>query len=253
VHAYAQDGTYSVTLNVTDDNGATGTNTTTATVEDTEPGVNFMGTPTSGPEPLTVKFTDASTSYDGIVTWEWDFGDGNTNTEQNPTHEYASEGTYTVSLTVYEVDGDSDTGTKEDYITVTAEAPIVSYGGSVYGKKNVWLTWRARGEPDNREALLSRNARIEIELDETIPECKNVSVWVRKVGFRLPSFEVDVSSDGSTWTQIGSGTCNSFRWTRFDFTTGGVGDNVKYIGIRKPGGRWRQKLMGLDAVRVEGC
>ena len=142
---------------------------------------------------------------------------------------------------------------QEDYITVTAEAPIVSYGGSVYGKKNVWLTWRARGEPDNRGALLSRNARIEIELDETIPECKNVSVWVRKVGFRLPSFEVDVSSDGSTWTQIGSGTCNSFRWIRFDFTTGGVGDNVKYIGIRKPGGRWRQKLMGLDAVRAEGC
>jgi len=118
-HTYAQNGTYTVTLTVTDNEGATDTSTTTATIADTEPNADFTGTPTSGPEPLTVAFTDASTSYDGIVAWAWDFGDGNTSTEQNPTHVYAEAGLYTVSLTVYEADGDSDTETKVDYINVS--------------------------------------------------------------------------------------------------------------------------------------
>lgn len=78
---------------------------------------NFSGIPTSGPGPLTVKFTDLSTSSETITSWNWNFGDGNNSTEKNPTHEYTADGTYTVSLTVS--NGiDSDTETKTDYITV---------------------------------------------------------------------------------------------------------------------------------------
>jgi len=52
--------------------------------------------------PLTVKFTDTSTVTDDLapVTWEWDFGDGNTSTEQNPTNTYKNAGTFNVSLIV---------------------------------------------------------------------------------------------------------------------------------------------------------
>lgn len=50
---------------------------------------------------LKVTFTDGSIDSDGtIVSWLWDFGDGTTNTPQNPRHRYRNPGTYTVSLTV---------------------------------------------------------------------------------------------------------------------------------------------------------
>lgn len=59
---------------------------------------------------LVVTFTDASTDSDGTITdWLWSFGDGETSTEQSPTHTYAAGGTYTASLTVTDDRGDSDT------------------------------------------------------------------------------------------------------------------------------------------------
>ncbi|NIS79780.1 MAG: PKD domain-containing protein, partial [Anaerolineales bacterium] len=127
VHPYSQDGTYTVTLTVTDNESATDTDTTTATVIDTDPIANFTGSPTHGSEPLTVSFTDTSESYDGIVSYLWDFGDEGTSTEQNPVHTYVSAGQYTVSLTVSEADGDSDTKTKFPYIMVEDSVPTASF------------------------------------------------------------------------------------------------------------------------------
>ncbi|MCZ7614021.1 MAG: PKD domain-containing protein [Ignavibacteriaceae bacterium] len=59
---------------------------------------------------LTVDFTDTSTDPDGfIVSWEWNFGDGTSSTQQNPTHTFNIANTYIVTLTV--TDDDGDTGT----------------------------------------------------------------------------------------------------------------------------------------------
>jgi PKD repeat protein len=149
-YTYAQNGTYNVTLVVTDDEGATDTKTTTAAIDDTELTADFVGTPTSGLKPLTVDFADSSTSYDGITAWEWDFGDGNTSTEQNPTHVYTTEGTYTVSFTVYEVDGDSDTETKVDYIHVTREnqPPVSDPNGHYTGTEGAAILFSGSGSYD---------------------------------------------------------------------------------------------------------
>jgi hypothetical protein len=91
---------------------------------DTVPEAEFRSGPLSGAEPLTVVFTDLSTSCDGVVSWVWGFGDGATSSEQNPRHEYGREGTYTVTLTVTEADGDTDTMAKTDYITVWQEGVV---------------------------------------------------------------------------------------------------------------------------------
>jgi PKD repeat protein len=91
------------------------------------PEADFSGSPTSGPAPLTVSFTDLST--DSPTAWQWDFGDGGADTVQDPTHEYASPGLYTVSMTGTNADG-SDTETKADYITVTLAPPVAEFSGS---------------------------------------------------------------------------------------------------------------------------
>ena len=84
-------------------------------------GAGFTADLTSGPVPLTVNFTDQSTG--DITSWSWDFGDGATSTEQNPSHTYTDAGTYTVSLAVTGLCG-SDTEVKANFITVEQQKAI---------------------------------------------------------------------------------------------------------------------------------
>jgi PKD repeat protein len=105
-----------------DDNGGGGPN------ENDEPVAAFTPSCTN----LACTFTDASTDADSvedIVSWSWDFGDDATSTEQSPQHTYAAAGTYTVSLTVTDVAGATNS-TSED-VTVTApaenEAPTAAF------------------------------------------------------------------------------------------------------------------------------
>ena len=84
-------------------------------------GANFEADRTYGNKPLSVKFSDLTL---GGSTWLWDFGDGQTSTEQHPTHVYDNEGRYTVSLTI---DGDSKGKVvKNDYIRV-AKGPTAQF------------------------------------------------------------------------------------------------------------------------------
>lgn len=72
-----------------------------------------------------VSFADNSyddANYGPPESWLWDFGDGGTSTEQNPTHQYLHSGLYTVSLTVSNVAGTSLPEIKEDFVLVRGEA-----------------------------------------------------------------------------------------------------------------------------------
>ena len=75
---------------------------------------------------LTVDFTDTSVDPDGfIVSWEWNFGDGTSSTQQNPTHTYDTADTYIVSLTV--TDNDGGTGSV-GHLVVVQPGPGGTYG-----------------------------------------------------------------------------------------------------------------------------
>jgi len=63
---------------------------------------------------LKVTFIDGSIDSDGsIVSWVWNFGDGTTNTPQNPRHRYRTPGTYIITLTVTDDGGAADSTSKE--------------------------------------------------------------------------------------------------------------------------------------------
>jgi PKD repeat protein len=124
-------GTYTVTLIASNSAGpsAPATRTITVTAAPTAPTASFTASPTSGDAPLTVQFTDTSTG--NPTSWAWDFGDGSTSTQQNPSTTYSTAGTYTVSMTASNAAGTSAPATKT--ITVTSPPPpaqIVRAGSS---------------------------------------------------------------------------------------------------------------------------
>ncbi len=100
------------------------------------PVVNISAGPTSGLSPLTVDFSSAGTvdPDDDAITYAWDFADGNTSTEANPTHTYTTDGTYLASLEVTDSHGASKA--KNISITVGNQAPQASItspaSGSLY-------------------------------------------------------------------------------------------------------------------------
>ena len=97
------------------------------------PHADFAAQPPTGGSPLSVAFRDLST---GIATaWSWDFGDGTTSTEQNPTHLYTSAGIYPVSMTASNALG-SDTVTKSDYVIVDLIPPVPEFTADL----TAWLS-----------------------------------------------------------------------------------------------------------------
>lgn len=108
-HTYTEEGIYQVSLTVT--SGDTCESTITQTVfvlfNQGNPDCEALFFP-EYPNPdntLEVAFLDLSYPIGEIITWNWDFGDGNTSTEQNPTHFYAAPGIYFVSLVITTADG----------------------------------------------------------------------------------------------------------------------------------------------------
>ncbi len=94
-HTYASPSTYSVQLIVTNAYGCKDTTTASALVNP-KPTASFTATNVCFEQ--ATDFTDASTG--SPTSWNWDFGDGNSSTLQNPSHIYAAAGTYSVKLIV---------------------------------------------------------------------------------------------------------------------------------------------------------
>ena len=141
-HQYTIPDTYNVTLTVTDNDGATNSTTKKITVSPWEtpvspPNASFTYSPANPTTIDTVQFTDTSTDPDGTITeWYWEFGDGSTSTLQNPTHQYTTAGNYTVSLTVYDNDGATNSSSSSIEVTAASKERIYIDGNSQFTAEN---------------------------------------------------------------------------------------------------------------------
>ncbi len=159
IATYFNPGSYTVKLTVTN---ASGKNTLTRSQYITvyaPPTVNFGAQQTSGCFPLRVQFTDSSTAGPGnsLSTWQWDFGDGTTSTQQSPQHTYTAAGNFTVTLKVTNDKGCTKVLSRANLIRVTPgvtagfsnsqptvcqpPAPI-TFTNSSTGSGTVTYTWK---------------------------------------------------------------------------------------------------------------
>jgi serine protease len=143
VHTYASSGKYNVALTVTDDIGLSGSVTKEVTVNQL-PQAAF----TANSADRTVTFSDSSSDNDGsIVSWSWNFGDGQSSTSQNPQHTYAGNSTsFTVSLTVTDDLGGTNTASQE--VTVAApvnQSPVAAF---TYSAANLVVTFTDKSTDD---------------------------------------------------------------------------------------------------------
>lgn len=129
-HTFDEAGKYEVELTVKDENGLSSKKTITINVNESEneaPIAITSAQPDSGDAPLEVQFTGSDSTDDlKVASYFWDFKDGSTSSNKNPSYSFTNAGTYEVELTVYDDEGLSNKKT----ITITVneqendEAPI---------------------------------------------------------------------------------------------------------------------------------
>ncbi len=132
-HTFSAAGTYTVTLTVTDNGGATNSANRQVTVSDipnTPPTADFSFDCTN----LVCAFTDLSADADGsIATRSWDFGDGQQGTGAAPMHTYAAAGTYNVTVSATDNGGASTTSAAQAVTVTASSAGNASFTASCTG------------------------------------------------------------------------------------------------------------------------
>jgi PKD repeat protein len=188
---------------------------------------------------LEVTFTNSSKNS---TTYSWDFGDGNTSTDENPVHTYAADGDYDVTLTASDASGASDQTTKT--VTVSSATFAAANLSTANGK-----TWKLDGEASyyvgpcagcndwwggiDAQGVIDRACQLDDEFiffdDGTFQIDTKGDVWVENF---LKGADECISEDSliSPFDAFKSGT-HSFTATDSTVTVNGTG---AYLGWNKP-------------------
>ncbi len=160
--AYAEAGTFDVTLTVTDDAGETNSVSTTVEIiaAANQPPVADPGGPYNGAVDVAVQFDgSASSDPDGVIaSYSWDFGNGATGTGPTPATTYTEAGAFNVTLTV--TDDDGATNSVSTTVTIVAAAnqpPVANPGGPYNGTVGIAVQFNgaASSDPDGAIAAYS--------------------------------------------------------------------------------------------------
>jgi outer membrane protein OmpA-like peptidoglycan-associated protein len=167
-HTYQAVGDYSASLTVTDSKGTISRNSVFVMVSCPALICTASGNPASGTVPLTVQFSGSSTGGCPPVMYKWDFRDGSSSSDRNPSHTYETAGDYFVSLMVTDAKGNTcqkDVSVKssaEEWIP-TPEKPVVLRGVNFEFDKAV-LTAESSQILDRVAASLIAHPEVKVEV-----------------------------------------------------------------------------------------
>ena len=123
------------------------------------PTASFIANPTSGIAPLEVSFNASSSSdSDGsIISYVWDFKDGNTGNGETVNHTFSSIGSYNVELTVTDNEGATDSTTKTITVTETPnQSPTASFTANpTSGVAPLEISFDASSSSDSDGSIIS--------------------------------------------------------------------------------------------------
>ena len=205
---------------MTDNDGATNaaSQPVTVTAANVAPTAGFSVSTTD----LAAAFTDTSVDSDGTVAgWTWDFGDGNTSTQQNPGHTYAAAGTYTVTLTVTDNDGATNAASQPVTVTASGTTPIEVFFDSF--ENGAWNgLWTEDSQDDwFTSEQRSTSGSSSAEIDGSAADAELISI--------------PIDLQGRTSVRI------SFKWfieKRLD-----AGEYLAFDVSTNGGANWEQKAM----------
>lgn len=260
-------GTYNIRVTVTTAGGCSAVSDyAPGVIVSTKPSANFSATPRDVCAHVPVLFTDLSTG--NITTWQWDFGDGSTSSQQNPTHMYEDTGYFNVRLIISN-NGCNDTITFVNYIHI--KPPIANFSSdfscsdpktriftdhSIGADEWNWdfgdLTTSTVQSPTHvytdtgtyTVTLLVRNHTTGCEYTRQ----NTVHVVIEKANF-YASDTVICKKVPVTFNAVGNTVTNvaSYNWNFGDGTTG-TGQNPSHIYTQA--GQYTVKLVLTDVV---GC
>ncbi|MBN2152159.1 MAG: PKD domain-containing protein, partial [Candidatus Lokiarchaeota archaeon] len=147
--SWASAGTYDVIVTVTDSDSDTSTMAKLnfiVVVDDLFPVAAFVVNSSRVEPGAWILFTFTGADGDTPATFQWNFGDGPVNgTARNPIHQYAAVGNFTVTLTVRDADGDTNTTQLVDCIIVTLK-PVASFTANITTTgRNRWIQFTYTG------------------------------------------------------------------------------------------------------------
>jgi gliding motility-associated-like protein len=148
--SFSANGSYNVTLRITDINGCQDVKTVNNAVTVTGPTANFTASSPGGCSNAPVTFNDLSTPAGSIVDWNFTFDDGTSQTFTSApfTHTFADTGTYTIRLTVRDNSGCTSSFTLPDSIIITrAVAGFRSNYTSICPDVPMQFTDTSKGNP----------------------------------------------------------------------------------------------------------
>lgn len=223
-HTYAEAGTYRVCLTASNDNGSA------QTCRDIRiamaPEADFSFSIDQG----TVSFADASTN--APTNWKWDFGDGASSTQQNPTHIYDEPGDYTVCLTAGNEYGSGESCKAFTIVLAPAAAfQVEALGGGRYQfrdqSRNEPASWRwdfgdgntSTTQSPQHSYRLSGDYEVCLTVENEIGTdqiCQAISALVAPEAI----FTFELQEDGAVrFTDLSTNAPTSWRWDFGDGNT----------------------------------